>query len=88
MTRGQRIQHLTFCVELLYPGVHRLRVALPVVLAGGPVVNEIVRSYVHRAAGVVLIAVSLYHLWYVITTPDGRSLIKDMLPTEGRHRRA
>jgi len=29
---------------------------------------------------VVLIAVSLYHLWYVITTPDGRSLIKDMLP--------
>ena len=28
----------------------------------------------------VLIAVSLFHLWYVIRTADGRRLIKDMLP--------
>ncbi len=38
------------------------------------------RSYVHRIAGVVLIAVSLFHVWYLITNPDGRQLLKDMLP--------
>jgi cytochrome b subunit of formate dehydrogenase len=43
-------------------------------------INEIVRSYIHRIAGVVLIAVSLFHVWYVIKTQDGRSMIKDMLP--------
>ena len=32
-------------------------------------VNEAVRSIVHRVAGVVLIAVSLFHLWYVIEEP-------------------
>ena len=43
-------------------------------------VKEAVRSVVHRVAGVVLIVVSLYHIWYIITKPDGRQLIKDMLP--------
>ncbi len=43
-------------------------------------VNEPVRSDVHRVAGVVLIVVSFFHLWYIIKTPDGRRLIKDMLP--------
>ena len=43
-------------------------------------INEHVRSLIHRIAGVVLIAVSLYHIWYIITNPDGRQLIKDMLP--------
>ena len=43
-------------------------------------INEHVRSLIHRIAGVVLIAVSLFHIWYVITNPDGRQLVKDMLP--------
>ena len=35
---------------------------------------------IHRVAGVVLIAVSLFHIYYVIADPDGRQLVKDMLP--------
>ena len=38
------------------------------------------RSFIHRAAGVAMLAASLYHLWYVIFTPRGRELIRDLIP--------
>jgi cytochrome b subunit of formate dehydrogenase len=38
------------------------------------------RSLIHRVAGVVMLAASLYHVYYILFTPDGRSLIRDMLP--------
>jgi cytochrome b subunit of formate dehydrogenase len=39
-----------------------------------------VRSLAHRIAGVVMTAVSLYHLFYLAWTPRGRKLLSDMLP--------
>ncbi len=39
-----------------------------------------VRSLTHRIAGVAMIAVSLYHLWYVLFHPRGKQLLRDMLP--------
>ncbi len=42
-----------------------------------------VRSLLHRIAGVVMIAVSLYHLAYLSFTPRGRSLVRDMRPRIG-----
>jgi cytochrome b subunit of formate dehydrogenase len=80
MSLGQRIQHLTLLLSffsLVFTGF-ALRYPqswLAIIFA-----NELVRSYIHRIAGVVLIAVSLFHLWYVIAKPEGRQLIKDMLP--------
>ena len=38
------------------------------------------RGLLHRAAGVVLIAVSLYHVYYVMFTERGRQLIRDLTP--------
>jgi len=38
------------------------------------------RGLLHRIAGVVLIAASLYHLLYVLTNRAGRRWVKDMLP--------
>ncbi len=38
------------------------------------------RSLLHRIAAVVMIAASLYHLYYVAFTKRGRQLIIDMLP--------
>jgi cytochrome b subunit of formate dehydrogenase len=38
------------------------------------------RSLMHRIAGVVLLAVSAYHIWYLAATPRGRQLFKDLLP--------
>lgn len=40
-----------------------------------------VRSVLHRAAGVVMIAVSVYHLYYLMAKPAGRRWFFDMRPT-------
>jgi cytochrome b subunit of formate dehydrogenase len=38
------------------------------------------RSLIHRIAGIVMIAASVYHLWYIIFTRRGRRLVLDLLP--------
>jgi len=39
-----------------------------------------VRSLIHRIAGSLMIAISLYHLFYVVFTKRGKGFLKDMLP--------
>jgi cytochrome b subunit of formate dehydrogenase len=43
--------------------------------------NEHLRGVLHRIAAVVLIAVSLYHLFDVALTRQGRRLVRDLFPT-------
>jgi cytochrome b subunit of formate dehydrogenase/nitrate/TMAO reductase-like tetraheme cytochrome c subunit len=38
------------------------------------------RSILHRTAGVVMLLVSLYHLYYVLFMPRGKRLIRDLIP--------
>jgi cytochrome b subunit of formate dehydrogenase len=38
------------------------------------------RSLIHRISGVVMIAASVYHLWYILFTKRGRQLVLDLLP--------
>lgn len=38
------------------------------------------RSLIHRIAAVVMVTISLYHIYYVSFTQRGRKLIKDLLP--------
>ncbi len=38
------------------------------------------RSYLHRIAAVIMVVVSLYHIYYISFTERGRQLIKDLLP--------
>jgi len=40
----------------------------------------IMRSLVHRICAVILITVSLYHIYYVAFTRRGRQLVKDLFP--------
>jgi len=80
MTRAQRAQHLTLLISFFTLVLTGFALRYPSSWLAAIFVNEIVRSYIHRIAGVVLIAVSLFHVWYVIKTQDGRSMIKDMLP--------
>ncbi len=80
MTLGQRIQHLTLLISFFTLVLTGFALKYPSSWLAAIFINEIVRSYIHRIAGVVLIAVSLFHLWYVIRKPDGRQLLKDMLP--------
>jgi cytochrome b subunit of formate dehydrogenase len=80
MTLGQRIQHLTLLISFFTLVLTGFALKYPSSWLAVVFVNELVRSYIHRIAGVVLIGVSLFHTWYLITRPEGRRLLKDMLP--------
>ena len=80
MTRGQRVQHIILLSSFFLLVLTGFALRYPSSWLGTLFVNEAVRSIVHRVAGVVLIAVSLFHLWYVVKNPDGRRMIQDMLP--------
>ncbi|MBE2218317.1 MAG: cytochrome b/b6 domain-containing protein [Ignavibacteria bacterium] len=40
------------------------------------------RGVVHRIASIVMIAASIYHLYYILFVPRGKQLIRDFLPTK------
>jgi cytochrome b subunit of formate dehydrogenase len=42
--------------------------------------GENLRSFIHRAAGVILIAAGIYHLFYLAAAREGRRLIRDLAP--------
>src|SRR5262249_43068221 len=44
--------------------------------------NEVLRSWSHRLAGVVLLGVGAYHLFYLAARREGRQLVKDLLPVK------
>jgi len=85
MTFNERIQHGTLLISfttlvitgfaLRYPDawwVVSIRNLSPLMFD--------IRNIVHRAAGVVLLIVSLYHLYYISFVPRGKQLIRDLLP--------
>jgi len=80
MTLAQRIQHLSLLTSFIVLVLTGFALRYPSSWLSMAFINEAVRRIVHRAAGVVLIVVSLYHVWYLITTTDGRRMLKDMLP--------
>jgi len=80
MTLQQRAQHLTLLISFFTLVLTGFALRYPSSWLAIAFINEHVRSLIHRMAGVVLIAVSVYHAWYIVTNQDGRQLIKDMLP--------
>ena len=80
MTWEQRIQHLLLLISFLTLVLTGFALRYPSSWLAMILVNESVRRIVHRTAGVVMILVGLYHIWYLITNPDGRRLLQDMLP--------
>jgi cytochrome b subunit of formate dehydrogenase len=80
MTLEQRIQHVLLLASFLTLVLTGFALRYPSSWLAMIFVNEVVRRVLHRGAGMVLIAVSLYHAWYILTKPEGRTLLKDMLP--------
>jgi cytochrome b subunit of formate dehydrogenase len=85
MSKGERVQHgllLTSFITLVLTGF-ALRFPNAWWVAPfreiSPWMFEL-RGIVHRAAGVVLIGASLYHIYYLLGVPRGKQLLKDMLP--------
>ncbi len=80
MTLLQRVQHLALLISFFTLVLTGFALKYPNSWLAVAFINEAVRSVVHRIAGVVLIVVSLFHIWYVSSNQDGRQLITDMLP--------
>ncbi len=80
MDNNQRRQHLTLLISFITLVLTGFALRYPDSWLGALFISEKVRSIVHRIAGVVLIAVSMYHLAYILTNKEGRRLLYDMLP--------
>jgi cytochrome b subunit of formate dehydrogenase len=86
MTVSERLQHAALLISFTALVITGFMLKYPDAFWVGPVRSWTpgffsVRGVVHRAAAVVLIAASLYHLFYVVFTRRGRQLVRDLFPT-------
>lgn len=87
MTVSERIQHFSLMVSFIVLVVTGFMLRFPEawwvepIKNISPVIFEI-RGLLHRIAAVVMIAASLYHLYYILFVPRGKQLIKDLLPVK------
>jgi cytochrome b subunit of formate dehydrogenase len=85
MTLNERIQHATMFTSFIVLVITGFMLKYPDAWWVLPVrgMSEKVfqvRGIAHRIAGVAMVAVSLYHLYYVAFVPRGRRLIRDFVP--------
>jgi len=80
----QILQHLLLTVAFVVLVVTGFALRFPdawwVVGLANLGMNEVLRGDIHRAAGVLLIATSVYHAWYVLATKRGRRELKAFAP--------
>lgn len=81
---SERVQHIIFLICFLVLVITGFIVKIPeefVRTLGGA--GEVVfryRGIFHRAAGTIMILLSLYHIYYLIFRPAGRRWLVDMIP--------
>jgi formate dehydrogenase gamma subunit len=83
MDLGQRWQHVVLLASFIALAVTGFALKFPdswVALLLGS--NETFRRWSHRVAGVVMLGLAAYHLFYVLFTKPGRRLVKDLLPAK------
>jgi Cytochrome b subunit of formate dehydrogenase len=85
MTLEERIQHVTLLISFLILVLTGFALRFPDAwwVAGfrhiSPVMFEL-RGILHRIAAVVLVAASMYHLYYIFLTQRGKQFLRDVLP--------
>lgn len=85
MTLNERLQHATMAGSFILLVVTGFMLRFPDSwwVAGIRHLSDYVfelRSWIHRIAGVILVAISVYHILYLTMTARGRQLFKDLLP--------
>ncbi len=85
MTLSERIQHATLAISFILLVITGFMLRYPDAWWMRHIrdLSEHVftlRSLIHRIAAVVMVTVSLYHIYYISFTTRGRQLIKDLLP--------
>ena len=85
MTLNERIQHITLAVSFLLLVLTGFMLSYP----NAWWVSHIrdlssdvfeYRSLLHRISAVVMVSISLYHIFYISATVRGRQLVKDLFP--------
>ncbi len=85
MSLNERIQHATLVVSFFLLVLTGFALKYPDAWWVAPVRNISplmfdLRGILHRIAGVVMVAGSLYHIYYIFFVPRGKELIRDLLP--------
>ena len=85
MTLSERLQHATMLTSFVILVTTGFALKFPEAWWVAPI-RQIspamfdIRSIVHRIAGVVMVAVGLYHCYYLFFVPRGKQLLRDLLP--------
>jgi cytochrome b subunit of formate dehydrogenase len=81
LNRPERIQHVltftTFFVLVITGFALKFKWSIPTVSAEA---NVALRSWGHRVAAILMVATSIYHLFYALFTPRGRGHMWRMMP--------
>jgi cytochrome b subunit of formate dehydrogenase len=85
MSLGERIQHASLAISFITLVITGFMLKFPDAWWVAPIRewNERLfawRGIIHRAAGVVMIGISFYHVYYVLFVPRGKQLLRDLLP--------
>jgi formate dehydrogenase gamma subunit len=80
MDKNQRIQHILLASSFIILAISGFALRYPDTGLSWLMGSEEVRRWIHRVAGVVMIALGLYHIFYLAARREGRKLFKDMLP--------
>ena len=81
MSLAQRTQHLILAVSFIVLAVTGFALKWPDSWIGKAMgSNEMFRRWSHRIAGVVLLVVGAYHVFYILKNKEGRKLVKDLFP--------
>jgi formate dehydrogenase gamma subunit len=83
MSLSQRWQHAVLALSFITLAVTGFALKFPdsglAKMLGS---SEPVRRWIHRIAGIVLLLTGLYHLIHVLTTKEGRRLLRDLFPVK------
>jgi formate dehydrogenase gamma subunit len=81
MNLNQRMQHLVLAVSFIFLAVTGFALKFPdswvAKILGS---NEAFRSWSHRIAGIALLVVGAYHVYYILRKKEGRKLVRDLWP--------
>ncbi|MGB5924239.1 MAG: hypothetical protein WBH36_18580, partial [Syntrophobacteria bacterium] len=81
---NERVQHMIFLICFIILALTGFMIKLPedIVSKFGEAKTVVFyyRGILHRIAGVIMILVSLYHVFYLLFKPAGRRWLVDMLP--------
>jgi formate dehydrogenase gamma subunit len=83
MSLSQRWQHAMLALSFITLAVTGFALKFPDSgLARMLGSSEPVRRWIHRVAGVVLLLVGVWHLIYLLSSKDGRRLVRDLFPVK------